>query len=586
MSTAVGRRAVLLGSYALSQAVLLLILRMPPIPGEGSWLKAFRGYFSFDQLSYAAIASTTAAGTTGLPEPFTETGHSYYPSLWYRILGWLAAMTGLSVPTVWTVAGGLVIAAAVVLIGYVGYRISGLAWAPALVGPALAVGTLSIVLHDEWFTMFDSHATIWGPFGSLYVLNAEVVGLASVATALAVALRVTVGPSMGTRTRIALLSVAGLLLGVTANVQTYTFFVGAGIAFAWAGAYGLLRSRSRALLVVTLVLIPLAFVVGPAMADRIGALPVYGLLILITLPGAAWLGWRDRRTVVLPLIVFMLSAAPQAVVVASGILRKDEFLTYRQDTSALLGVPVWAAILAALPVIAIWLFVLSVQRRHRHDAVLSALIGMAFAGVMLTFNGAWGFGQEPYRMMIGSLTVGLLMLAPLTAWSISRLTAPPREAVPVLVRLAAVTAVVLVCASFLDVGAYRTFVLNSGVVRFDAARYQAMATLTADADGLLANGPCIDAKEMKIATRRPVAYYNTGIAWPENKNEIDRVLDASTRGVFDPEALRAAGVGYLMTDTSCDTQWEVDGAMGVIQVGTQDYSDDAGSGTLTLWRIA
>jgi hypothetical protein len=586
VTSAVGRRAVLLASFVFSQAVLFVILRMPPVPGDGSWLKAFRGYFAFDQFSYAAIASSTAAGSSGLTEPFTETGYSYYPSLWYRVLGWLAALTGLSVPTVWTVAGGLVLAAAVVLVGFVGYRISGRAWAPALVGPAMAVGTLSVVLHDEWNTLLESHATLWGPFGALYALNAEVVGFACVASGLALALRVAAGPPLGTRSRIALLTTAALLLGITANVQTYTFFVGAGIAFAWAGAYGLIRSRSRALLVISIVLVPLAFVAGPAMATRIGALPVYGLLILITLPGAGWLGWREWRSALLPVIVFVVAAAPQAAVVASGILRKDAFLTYRQDASYLLGVPLWAGFLAALPVIAIWLFNATVQRRHRHDGVLAALIAMAFSGTMLTFNGAWGFGQEPYRMMIDSLTISLLLLAPITAWSVARLTDEPRTSVPALVRVTAVVAVVLVGASFLDVGAYRTYVLNSGVIRFDDARYQAMAALTADVDGLLANGPCIDPQEMKIATRLPVPYYNTGIAWPENKAQIDGVLDASTKGVFDPDAMRAAGVGYLMTDSSCATQWPVDGAMGIVKVGTKDYSDDASSGTLTLWRIA
>ena len=146
MSPSAARRLVLWLSFLFSQVVLFTILRFPDIPAGGSWISAFRGYFSFDQLSYAAIASTVAGGNSGFVEPFTETGTSFYPSLWYRIVGWLAALTGLSVPTVWTVAGYSLIAGCVAVLGYVGYRISKQPWAPALVAPALTIGTLSMVL--------------------------------------------------------------------------------------------------------------------------------------------------------------------------------------------------------------------------------------------------------------------------------------------------------------------------------------------------------------------------------------------------------------------------------------------------------
>jgi hypothetical protein len=91
---------------------------------------------------------------------------------------------------------------------------------------------------------------------------------------------------------------------------------------------------------------------------------------------------------------------------------------------------------------------------------------------------------------------------------------------------------------------------------------------------------------MKIATRKPVAYYNLGIAWPQDKAAIDAVLTASQRGVFDPDAMRAAHVKYLVTDSSCQTQWPVDKSMGIVKVYTRNYADENGSGTLSLWFIA
>jgi hypothetical protein len=576
---------VLLGSFLFSQLVLLFILRMPPVPGEGSWLKAFRGFFPYDQLSYAAIASTAAAGG-GLPEPFTETGHSYYPSLWYRLMGWVAAATGLSVPTVWTVLGYSALAACVAFTGYVALRISRLAWSPALVGPALCVGTLSIALHDNWYTELESHAVLWGPAAAVYVLNAEVAGYAAVSAALAMILRVAAGPPLGRRAAIAWLTVAAALIGVTANLQTYTFFVGISIVFSWAGAYGLVRSRSRVLLIATGVLLLVAFVLGPTLSGRIGALPTFGLLIAVTLPGVLWLARRAALTLLLPAVVLVLAAAPQAAIVATGILAKDEFLTYRQDASALLGVPVWQALLATLPIGSIWLFNVSVQRRHRHDGVLAGLVGMAFAGTMLAFNDRWGFSQEPYRLWIDSVTISALLLAPITAWSIARLREEPRVGGETPVRATAIAAVVLFVISLVDVAGFRAYAVAAGVIRFDTDRYRALAEVTAPVDGLLANGPCIDPVEMKIVTRKPVAFYNLGIAWPENRAQIDAVRDASVRGAFEPDTLRAAKVRYLVTDSACATQWPVDGAMGIVKEGGLDYADDAGAGTLTLWRIA
>ncbi len=584
--SAVARRRIVLGlSFAFSQAVLLLILRMPSVPGSGSWLRAFRAYFSYDQLSYAAIASTTAAGVSGLPEPFTQTGQSYYPSLWYRLLGWLAAATGAPVPTAWTLAGWAVVAVAVGVVGWVGYSVSRRAWAPALVGPALTVGTLAILTHDYWYTPLESHAILWGPFGSLYVLNAEVAGAALVAIALAVALRVTAGPPLRWRAAVGWLTVAAALLGVVANIQTYTFFTGFAFAGAWLAALGLLRSRSRRLLVATALLVVLTVTLGGRIAGVVGALPAFGLLVACLVPGWLPIARTHWRTLAPPAVALVVLAAPQALLVGSGILAKDPFLTYRQDTSQLLGVPWWAALSATAPIIAIWLANVLVHRRERTSPVLAALTGMAFASVMLTFNDWWGFAQEPYRLLLACATQSLLLLAPITALSVARVSATPRIARSWALRVVSAVAVVLVGLSLLDFGAFRVFVKDSGVIAFDSARYQAMGQVAAPVDGLLTGGPCIDPQELKIATRKPVAFYNLGIAWPVNRGEVDAVVDAWRAGTFAPDTLRAAGVRYLMTDSACGTSWPVEGTMGIVRSGTLDYADDTGAGTLTLWRI-
>lgn len=586
MSAATRRRLVLLVSFAFSQIVLFVLLRMPDAPGEGSWLQQFRGYFSYDQLSYASIATTVGAGVPGLPEAFTETNRSFYPSLWYRVLGWLSSATDQSIPALWTIGGWLVLAVAVVVIGWLGYRVSRQAWAPALVGPALTVGTLSVLLHGNWYTSLDAHAVLWGPYGAIYVLNAEVVAFACTGVALAMGLRVLCGPAQSVGARIAWLSGAALLLGITANVQTYAFFVGAGIAFSWLGAYGLLRSRSRLLLLITLAIVGVTFLLGSLLADIVGALAVYGLFLACSLPGIIWLARRHLRLLGLPAVLFVLAAVPQALIVGGGILAEDDFLTYRQGSSGDLGVPVIAGLIATLPIGSVWLFNVLVARRSGSIAVLSALTGIAFSGLMLTFNGAWGFAQEPYRLWIDSVAVSALLLAPLTAWSISRarVSTPVRSSTAV--RVVAVAAAMLVGLSLIDFGAFRAFVGQSGVIRFDSARYAAMRTVTAPTGGLIAYGPCVDPQELKIATGKPVAFYNLGIAWPDDKAAIDAVMDAWRAGAFNPDALRAAKVRFLVTDTACGAPWPVEGTMGVVKETSLDYADANGSGTITLWRIA
>lgn len=585
VSKAAGRRLVIALSFVFSQLVLLLILRMPVVPGDGNWLKAFRGYFSYDQLSYAAIASTVASGNNGFVEPFTETGTSFYPSLWYRILGWLAALTGQSVVTMWTLAGWFVLALAVAVIGYVGFRVSSLAWAPALVAPALLVGTLSTVLHDDWMTPLESHATLWGPAASIYPLNAEVIGLACTATALALVLRATVGRPVSHRSRILLLTVAAALLGITANVQTYAFFAGVSIAFAWLGAYGLLRSRSRNLLVVTIVLLALMVAAGRFVGENISALLTYGLLVLVTLPGALWIARSTWRVLVLPGIAFAVTALPQMLLVGSGTLANDPFLAYREDASAALGVPVWAAAFASLPILAVWAFNVAVQRSRRNDAVLAALLGWAFAATLLTFNNVWGFGQEPYRLWIASVTLGALLLSVTTAWSIAQVGLGLPDRGRVLVPVTAGIAIVLFGLSLFDFGGLRGYVADSGVIRFDTARTTAIETVTGPADGLLASDPCIDPAELKVITRNPVAFYNLGIAWPANRSEIDAVQGSRVNNVFDANVLRNAGVQYVVTDTSCPATWPVEGTMGAVKVGSLDYADEMGTGTIAMWRL-
>ncbi len=227
------------------------------------------------------------------------------------------------------------------------------------------------------------------------------------------------------------------------------------------------------------------------------------------------------------------------------------------------------------------------MRTTANTVVAAALGGLAFSGVMLTFNDVWGFGQEPYRMWIDSITVSLLLLAPLTAWSIARLLRQPTAERSRLAPVAAGLAIAVVRPVPARRRAPSAPTSASPASSASTPRATSRwATVTADVDGLMTGGPCVDPQILKIASRKPVAFYNLGIAWPENRAAIDAVVSAWNSGTYDPDALRAAKVRYLVTDSACGTQWPVDGSMGVIEAARTDYADATGSGTLTLWRIA
>jgi hypothetical protein len=103
---------------------------------------------------------------------------------------------------------------------------------------------------------------------------------------------------------------------------------------------------------------------------------------------------------------------------------------------------------------------------------------------------------------------------------------------------------------------------------------------------------CIDRLFLKAASGQRVAYYNLGMAWPAHKNEIDAIYVERDAGTFpDSQAFAAAEIGWLLTDSSCDTDWneqiaEQPGAA-LRRAAAADYVDaDGQTVTITLWEVA
>jgi hypothetical protein len=118
------RRVGIVLSFIIAQ-VLTLIALVSPIWDQG-WLTGFRNYFSNDQLSYAAIAVNVSQGNSPFVEPFTLQNVSFYPSLWYDIIGVVSRASGVAVYSLWNILGVAAICLTIALLGLIGYRLSGI----------------------------------------------------------------------------------------------------------------------------------------------------------------------------------------------------------------------------------------------------------------------------------------------------------------------------------------------------------------------------------------------------------------------------------------------------------------------------
>jgi hypothetical protein len=574
-------RIVFAFSWLFSLVSAWSLLRLPSELNPAANL--FRGYFPTDQLSYAGISASAKAGSFGLVEPFTQTGVSFYPSWWYKIIGQFASYTGMGIPAAWSFLGLVVVLGSIAFIGFAAYRITGRAWAPLVLGVLLWIGPLSAALFDNWYVNLNSHAVMWGPYGALYPLNAEAVGLSIGSAALALGYWTLKRPKWSPSRRLVLFGLAGLGIGVTANFQTYSFLTLTAVTFWVLAMAGLQRSKSRNLLIATIAVLVSALVLGALMRETIGALPVYVLMLIPTLPGLWYFAQKRLVLVSVGLFFFALGAAPQVFWMISGTLAKDPFLTYRVDQSGDLGVPPWAFVLIGSPILVTWALILWAQIYRRGVAEIALLVGWFIAFVLLSFNNLWGFGQEPYRFWIDSVIIFTVVAAlTLPSGVVAALRSNVR------MRILAALAVVLIGASVWNVGGFREYVAEQGNIDFDSPRLLALNELVNAKPldlGLVTSESCIDPRTLKVVTGVPVAFYNLGLAWPEKKVEIDALIEATNAGVLDVELMRAAGVSYLVTDTGCPTQWYPGGNLGVAQFSSIEYPTDQGNQRLELWRI-
>ena len=572
--TTLARGLAVGGSFLTAQALSLWALLGPV--SNADWTKGFRAYFSNDQLSYAAIAVNSSQSIGSSAEPLTGTGVSFYPSGWYHFLGLVNNVTGVPVNLLWQVLGLATIGIAIAILGLIAHTLSRRWWAPILPGLALFTGTLSIFIHDYWYTSLSAHAVIWGPFGTLFTLNSGAIALMGGTVALALILWHLLAPSRS-NTRI---FIAAALIGLLANLHTYAFFTTASFAAAFITITALITAKSRRRTVLVIAATGLVLVFGNPIAALIGPLPLFALLLLVTAIAAYPFIKSNLYTTFSLIALAGIAASPQVIRTLLGIASQDEFLAYRQGSSLDLGVPLIAAAVAAVPLILFAIYILFVSRAmpgRSQEVIYSFFAATAIGAVIMSTNDLWGFNQEPYRFWLQYSIITGFLISILLAYALS--FQQKRTGLAVLV-----VAVLLWLISLADFAGFFSYAREQGVLPTQDSRALAIQELTKEIPSgsreLILSSRCTDPQLLKLITSRPVAFFNYGLAWPDNREEIKNLTQADRMTGDTLIGLQAAQVGYVITDSNCDSDWAYTEA-GINMISITPYD----SGALTLWRV-
>ncbi|MDA9802749.1 hypothetical protein N9C30_00110 [bacterium] len=552
------RVAPLIG-IAISLGVTWWIL-IGPIMDSDPW-SGFRLYFANDQLSYARIATNVANAGPWFTEPFTQTGTSYYPSLWYFAIGLFSAATGLSVPSAWTILGVGIVSLMIGVFAVTAWKLSGQWWATLTPALAITAGTSSSLLQGPsfegfWQTRLDHHAVLWGPFGTLFTLNAEVAATSFVALGL---LAFFLASLPGTTRPLPLLVTSGLLIGVTGNMQTYAFLTGVFLLATWGTVLVLLRARSRRLTASTAVILVVTLASGPLVAEFVAQLATYACVLLAALPAALHRFPHRYRSLLALTVPLAVAASPQLIRTGIGLLSGDAFLAYREASTENLGVPVVKGLAAAAIPLLIWFAAWMAPRMTIHFRAL--LLALPAAAIILVSNNYWGFDQEPYRFWLQMNTLSLLLLAVavpaiFAQWYRHRIRYPRRLPAAYLVLTMAGS---LYVTGLGDLFGFWDYAKRQGTITATpnpGSDQAILQSLTQDLDGLVATDPCIDPQVLGLLTPTPVAHYNLGLAWPDDPEALQRFIAARGDGFLDSTAARDAGVTSLITYPACDSGWQ------------------------------
>jgi hypothetical protein len=567
-----------------------MLLTLPNFSFHG-----FKWFFASDQMSYLGIALNVANGRSGSTEPFTETGVSHYPRLYYVAMGLLSRASGIDTVVMWWLMGLALQFALACFIGWTLYVTTRRWWMAMLAPLPFLIGTFAGVLYDDYFARIPSGAGVmWGPFALIFALNGGTAGISVAACAV---LGLLLAGWRGFPPRATMLAgiFAAICLGVVGNMQTYSFIGLCYVLLYSTAVYGLQSQHTRRrwpLPVASAALLAAVLLFGSALAAHLGPLPVFVLGLLPALPGylvvCRLTSWRLLWVSLLGVVL----ALPTTVDTLMGLAQKDPFLVYRQASTGAkgtLGITVEAFLLYGAVAILL-LLILMLVPHAKSKLIRSYALGVFLTWSLLSFNDHWGPSQEPYRFWIDEfmlvLVTGFPLLAGVAGGALRRARERPRTIVAALTALSVAIWIPAAAVSAKDWLVFNGAARARGVTWWPSQRSAAVASVVSlmPQDGMVVSDTCTDPLSLKAITGARVAHYNKGLAWPDHHLELTTLEADLDVGTLNSAVALEGGVGYLLTDSHCTMPAQSEGH--ILPVGSQTYVDAKGKpATLRLWKI-
>ena len=314
-------------------------------------------------------------------------------------------------------------------------------------------------------------------------------------------------------------------------MQTYSFFTGSSLAVAFLATYALITRPSRQRLAATVITVAAVLLLGTFIAVITGPLPLFGLLLLATLP-AHWPLIRENVGLAIATIAaFAIAASPQVLRTALGLLTRDDFLGYRQASTEDLGIDLGPALLGSLPLVLLAAIVIvsavAKPRTTPAKAALAAIAALAVGVAIMSTNGAWGFDQEPYRFWLQYSIVGLLALSTVLPWAWKRRPAIAKPAGNTATARTAALAVTW-AASLADTVAFRDYAGSEGLIAAEDEYAQTLRKLVGPDSGMVLSSACFDPQHLRLITGAPSP--SSTAAWPGLRGRTNSIRSSIPAG--------------------------------------------------------
>lgn len=552
-------------------------------------------YANNDQASYLAISTNVQHGNFRAIEPFTETGHIYFPRLYYQFIGLIARIFHTDLVSVWWVVGIGAQCLLVALLSAACMLLTRRTWT-AFVPPLLTVvGTypnLGITSGGGgWDTPLQRHATLYGPFGMFYATNGMSFAVC-LSAGLFVALLLISKAKSGRRVKIIGPYLCAGLLGVLAYLDTYTFLISVFVAayvLACLGIGAMTRRWRTILAVASLVLLGLTYVIGPIIATKASPLTTLMSGLVAAAPGVLALIAKYGRRVLGPILTCGFVALPQVAITMYAAIQGDAFLTYRQSSSRLLGVPIWEGLIHGVVLISMLLVLVAVGVIRREALWIAVGTGSLIAWFLMWTNDLWGANQEPYQQWI---TGNAILLAAAGPYMLS-VVADSANIGPLNRWRVRVPHVLLAGWLVVALGSLQPYAIFSSrhgyidrTINFHTPQLTAATEVAQSASlnsSLLLSAPCIVPNYIKMTTGLPIAWEALGIAWAERHDALRSVLAQRSHKQLVPSSLRQAGVTHVLTDSTCVMKGE--GGDAFTTIGMRTYATPRGTATVRLLAL-